>query len=185
MVSFFNKWLVLFSLPFMLLQVSGKNSNGSSVQTVSRQNAPHPFHVSVIEINHNGADQTLEISCKLFTDDFESVLSRNYQVKADLINPSNPATMDSVVKKYLFSHLSLKVEGKPVAFNYIGFENEKEAAYGYIEVENVATVRKLDVETTIMYDQFEDQVNIIHAIVKGERKSNKLNFPDKHVAFNF
>jgi hypothetical protein len=38
----------------------------------------------VTEINHNAADQTLEISCKLFTDDFEKVLSKNYKVKADL-----------------------------------------------------------------------------------------------------
>ena len=30
----------------------------------------HPFHVSVVEINHNAEDKTLEITCKIFTDDF-------------------------------------------------------------------------------------------------------------------
>src|SRR6476661_2375693 len=36
--------------------------------------APHPFHVSTTEINHNATDKTLEISCRIFTDDFESCL---------------------------------------------------------------------------------------------------------------
>jgi hypothetical protein len=43
----------------------------------------HPFHVSVVEINHNETDKTLEISCKIFIDDFEKVLAQNYKVKVD------------------------------------------------------------------------------------------------------
>lgn len=145
----------------------------------------HPFHVSVVEIEHNAADKTLEISCKIFTDDFETTLAKNYKAKVDLINPPDKAAMDTLVKKYIFSHLSIRSNGKPVVFNYIGYENDKEAAYGYIEVENQALVNKLEITNTILYDKFDDQVNIMHVKVKGERKSNKLNFPDKDVTFNF
>jgi hypothetical protein len=165
------KWLVI---PVLLL-----------VLTAARPPAPHPFHVSVIEVNHNAADKTLEISCKIFTDDFEKILSKNYKAKTDLINPPNKAAMDSLVKKYLFSHLSMKVNGKPVSFSYVGFENENEAAYGYIEVDNVPSVSKLDIFTNIMYDQFDDQINIMHVIVGGNRKSNKLTYPEKEVSFSF
>ena len=93
--------------------------------------------------------------------------------------------MDSLVKKYLFSHLSIKANGKPVLFSYLGFENDKEAAYSYIEVENVPAVNKLEVTTDIMYDQFEDQMNIMHVTVNGNRKSSKLNFPDAAAVFIF
>ena len=145
----------------------------------------HPFHVSVIEINHNAVDKTLEISCKIFTDDFEKILAKNYKAKVDLINPPNKAAMDSLVKKYLFSHLSIKVNGKPVLFSYLGFENDKEAAYSYIEVQNVPVVNKLEVTTDIMYDQFDDQMNIMHVTVNENRKSSKLNFPDAGAVFIF
>ena len=57
----------------------------------------HPFHMSVVEINHNVQDKTLEISCKIFTDDFEKVLAKTYNTKVDLTNPSNKAAMDSLV----------------------------------------------------------------------------------------
>lgn len=151
----------------------------------SMKPAPHPFHVSVIEVNHNAADKTLEISCKIFTDDFEKILAKNYNAKVDLINPPNKPAMDSLVKKYLFSHLTIKANGKPVTFSYLGFENESEAAYGYIEVENIPSVSKLEISTNIMFDLFDDQMNIMHVTVGGNRKSNKLNYPDKEAMFSF
>jgi hypothetical protein len=155
------------------------------VLMAGKKPVPHPFHVSVIEINHNATDKTLEVSCKIFTDDFEKVLAKNYKAKTDLINPPNKAAMDTLVKKYLSTHLAIKADGRPVSFHYLGFENESEAAYGYIEVENIATVKRIDVSTTIMHDMFDDQVNIIHTIVGGKRISNKLEYPNKETSFSF
>lgn len=155
------------------------------VLTSFKPATPHPFHVSVVEIEHNATDKTLEISCKIFTDDFETILAKNYNTKVDLINPSNKAAMDSLVKKYIYSHLAIKANGKPVVFNYIGYENEKEAAYGYIEVENISSVTNLTITNSILFDKFDDQMNIMHVKVNGERKSTKLNYPDKEAEFNF
>jgi hypothetical protein len=170
MVSSVYKWLVIPVL---------------AVALTSSRPVPHPFHVSVVEIEHNASDKTLEISCKIFTDDFESILAKNYNTKVDLINPTDKAAMDTLVKKYIYSHLSIKVNGKPVVLNYIGYENEKEAAYGYIEVANVSSVSKLDISNNILFDKFDDQVNIMHVKANGDRKSTKLNYPEKETTFNF
>jgi hypothetical protein len=175
MASFINKWLLFSLFSAVLVLNSG----------FREKEGLHPFHVSVIEINHNAADKTLEISCKIFTDDFEKTLAKNYNTKVDLINPPDKNAMDTLVKKYLYSHLSIKANGKPVTLNYIGFENDKEAAYGYIEVSNVPSVSKIDIGTNIMYDMFDDQVNIMHVIVNGERKSTKLNFPATEATLSF
>ncbi len=165
------KWLII---PVLVL-----------VLTSAGHKTPHPFHVSVVEIEHNAADKTLEISCKIFTDDFETTLAKNYKTKVDLINPPNKAAMDTLVKKYILSHLSIKVNGKPVILDYIGFENENEAAYGYIQVENVSSVSKLEITNSILYDKFDDQTGIMHVKVNGNRKSTKLNYPDKEAVFSF
>ena len=146
---------------------------------------PHPFHVSVVEIEHNSADKTLEISRKIFTDDFENALAKNYKTKVDLINPPNKAAMDTLVKKYILSHLSIRANGRPVVFSYLGHENEKEAAYGYLEVENISSVSKLEIINTLMHDEFIDQVNIMHVKVGGNRKSTKLDYPDKEAVFTW
>ena len=184
MAAFVNKWLFLSLLPLYLL--TGANPGTEKIQfPLQRVKGLHPFHVSVVEINHNSADKTLEVSCKIFTDDFEKVLVQNYKTKVDLTNPPNKAAMDSLVKKYIFSHLSLKVNGKPASFSYVGFENEDAAAFGYVEVDNIPSLNKLEITNSLMHDLFDDQVNIMHVIVNGNRKSTKLNYPDKATVFNF
>jgi hypothetical protein len=184
MAAWVNKWSCFSVLP-VLFFLNGKTELPISSPMLIATEAPHPFHVSVIEVDHNSNEKSLEISCKVFTDDFEKILAKNYKVKADLINPPNKPAMDSLVKKYLLGHLSIKVNNKPVSFSYLGFEQEGEAVYGYIEITNVPVVSRIDINTTIMYDQFDDQMNIMHVTVGGNRKSSKLNYPDKEASFSF
>jgi len=185
MATSVNKWFLLSLSTGFLLVLSGNLQHWDSRTPYRGAWGLHPFHVSVIEINHNATDKTLEISCKIFTDDFEKVLAKNYKTKVDLINPPDKAKMDTLIKKYLFSHLSVKANGKPVVFDYLGFENDHEAAYGYIEVPNIPAVNKFDISTSIMYDLFDDQMNIFHVTVDGKRKSTKLNYPDKEAVISF
>lgn len=180
MAAWLNKWLISTLTPVFLV------AENSKMEPVSPAGGPvHPFHVSVTEINHNAAEKTLEISCKIFTDDFEKVLAKNYKTKVDLINPPNKAAMDSLVKKYIFSHLNIRANGRVAIMNYLGFENDHEAAYAYIEVPNVPAVNRFDVSTTLMYDMFDDQMNIFHFIVNGNRKSTRVSYPDKEAGVSF
>jgi hypothetical protein len=184
MATFFNKWFLLSLFPLSIMSNGNFKPMGASL--ISKMVIiPHPFHVSVVEMEHNATDKTLEISCKLFTDDFESILAESYKIKVDLINPPVKSAMDSLVKKYFFSHLALKVNGQPVKLSYVGFEHENEAVFGYIEVEKVTTVNKIEIVNNLMYDLFDDQVNIIHITTGGKRISTKLNYPDKQAVFNW
>ena len=171
MVSSFYKWLVIPVLGVLLSSAGLKK--------------PHPFHVSVVEINHNATDKTLEISCKIFTDDFEKVLAQNYQTRIDLINPPDKKAMDTVVKKYIVSHLTVSADGKPGNLVYIGYERDAEAVYSYVQVENISSVKKLDIVNKLMHDLFDDQINIMHVTVNGSRKSTKLDFPTANASLNF
>ena len=145
----------------------------------------HPFHVSVVEINHNAMDKTLEISCKIFTDDFEKALAQNYKTKVDLINPPNRSAMDTVVKKYILSHLAISADGKPLKLSYLGFEKDQEAVFSYVQAENIVSVKQIEITNKLMQEMFTDQVNIIHVIVNGERKSTKLDYPKNVATLNY
>lgn len=184
MASLLNKWFS-FSLlaAFFITGIKTEEPSVRLVNSVMRDF--HPFHVSVTEINHNAADKTLEVTCKIFTDDFEGVLAKNYKAKVDLINPPNKAAMDTLVKKYIISHLSVKANGKPVKFSYLGYEHDKEAVFAYLEVENVQAVSAFTINNNLMYDFFEDQVNIMHVFVGGNRKSTKLSYPETEASVNF
>jgi hypothetical protein len=183
MASSVYKWL---AIPlFVSFFVSPAISPASDSAKLSDLKVLHPLHVSVVEVNHNAADKTLEISCKLFTDDFETALAAIYKTKTDLINPKDVKAMDKLVSDYINTHLSIKADGKPVVLSYLGFERENDVVYGYLEVEKISSVKKIEITNKLMYDMFTDQINMMHVIVGGNRKSYKLDYPKSQAEFVF
>src|SRR5687767_3280711 len=121
MVKYIYKWLltaclILIALPFIGHPVLDK-----------AENALHPFFVSVTEIQHNSKDRSLEISCKIFTDDFEKTLRQNYKTHIDLLNPRDKAVMDKLISAYIKKRLRIISDGALLNLQFIGYENDEEA----------------------------------------------------------
>ena len=145
----------------------------------------HPLHVSTTEVNFNSKEKSLEISCRIFTDDFENILAKKFNTKTDLSKPSMQKAMDELIKKYIAAHLSFNVDGKIKKANYIGFEIDHEATNVYIEIVDVNSFKTLNVSNTLLYDLFDDQMNILHVENGGTRKSARTNYPTATLAVKF
>jgi hypothetical protein len=145
----------------------------------------HPFFVGVTEIQHNAKDRTLEISVKLFSDDFEKALAKVNNSAVDLNNPKDSVKTNKMVAAYLQQHLILNVDGKSVQMEFIGYEKEREATWCFMQVDNIPSVNKLAIINSLLYDAFEQQINLMHVTVNGERKSTKLAYPDQKAEFVF
>ncbi len=145
----------------------------------------HPFYISVTEINHNAKDQILEISCKMFADDFEKVINRNYKLQLDIGSPKDKLKYDQVIAAYFTNHLGISADGKNLKINYVGYEKEKESVYCYFQVEKIPYLKTLVITNTILHDLNENQINIIHVMVQGKRQSTKLDYPSKNASFTF
>jgi hypothetical protein len=140
---------------------------------------PHPFFVSVVEVEHNAKEQILEISCKIFTDDFEKTLRLNNPGTAvDLINPKDKAAMNRLIAAYIQKRLDIRPNGKALPMQLIGFEKQEEAIYSYWQIDHVPTVTKITFTNSLLYDYKKEQINIIHAIAGGVRKTTKLGHPE-------
>jgi hypothetical protein len=162
---------------YLIFGITGKDTTKSSNK--------HPFHLSSTELNYNSKENTLELSCRIFTDDLEAALSKNYKVKTDLSNTSKHKDMDLLVKKYALSNLALRANGKMLGLNYLGFEKDNEAIVVYLESEPVKGLKKLETTNSILYDQYDDESNIIHVTFNGSRKSSKLDYPEKKLLTDF
>ena len=175
MVTILYKWLYASVLFFTL--PSFNPMPGSAVR--------HPFFVSTTEINHNAADKNLEISCRIFTDDFETTLTRAYHSKVDLFKPKDTAALDRFIFDYIKKHLVIKLDGKPVTLEYVGHEREQESVWSYLQVPNTPVPKKIEISNNILYDAFDQQINIMHVSVGGTRKSLKLNYPETAAKLEF
>ncbi|WP_316770902.1 DUF6702 family protein [Pedobacter frigiditerrae] len=145
----------------------------------------HPLHVSTTEIEFNSKEKNLEISCRIYTDDFETVLAKQFKTKVDLNKPAMHKAMDELVKKYMNTNLQYKINGKNLTATYVGFERDNEATNVYLEIENVTSLQSLSLSNSILYDLFDDQMNILHAVKAGTRKSVRANYPNKGLNVTF
>jgi hypothetical protein len=176
------KWLIsltLFaSIPFPSLSISGGKQ-----ETV--KNIFHPFYVSVTEISHNNQEKSLEISCKIFVDDLEGVLKKTYNKPVNLSDDKKQAENGGYINDYIKKHLKITVDGVVAKLNYVGYEKDSEAVFCYFEVLAISSVKKLAVENSMLHDFTDQQINIMHVAVHGNRQSLKLDFPNKNAGFTF
>jgi len=147
----------------------------------------HPIHVSTSNIEYNSKDNRLEVICTIFTDDFEAALAKQYHAKIDLNKADMHRAMDALVKNYLNSNLQVKAGDAAVRLNYLGFEINRESADVYLESDKINRPKKMEADVSLLHNLFDDQINIVHIIVGGVRKSEKLDYPEKKVVqvFNY
>lgn len=176
MVILFNKWLLA-----LMLSGLGVFDAGSKHDL-----AVHPYHVSATEIEYNTGENRLEITSKIFTDDFENVLKKIYKTKADFADKNFKKQMDELVKRYITTHLAIRSHSTLMPMQLYGWEQQGEAVYIYTTANAAGfDAKNITVENIILYDLFDDQMNIIHFIVGKQRQSSRLNFPERKLHLKF
>ncbi len=166
------KKLILFLLfPFLLLS--------------SFKKEVHPYHVGSVEINYNDKFKTFEITGRFFLDDLENGLSKKYNKTLRFQEAQYKAAMTTALKSYCNDYLKLKVNNQFLKVNFVGYEEDKESVDIYLESEVVTNPKKVETAVSFLYNLFDDQINIVHIVVDGNRKSEKLTFPDRYLYQQF
>lgn len=148
--------------------------------------ADHPFHISVCDIEHDAESKALQISQRIFMDDLELGLETFHKLESvDAYKPKDTKHLDSLISAYLEAKLFIRINGKDVAFTYLGSELEGDARWAYLEVPDVPSVTEAEISNLILTETFDDQQNIIHLKVNGKLKSHRLSKDEKVVTFKF
>ena len=160
------KKLTLFFILFFAITSFNKNK--------------HPFHVGSVEYSYNNSSKTFEVSGKFFIDDLENALNKNSKKSLRFQDTKFKKDITDALKIYALNNLKLKANGKLLKLNYIGFEEENESVNIYLESEKVASPKKMETVVSMLYNEFDDQMNIIHFVINKVRKSEKLTYPDQY-----
>ncbi|MEO8588821.1 MAG: DUF6702 family protein [Flavobacteriales bacterium] len=123
----------------------------------------HDYFVSICTIRHNAEEKTLRITWRMTTHDIEHVLlAESKGVNLKLGTDKEPAYADSLLGAYVTSHLRLEMDGKPLQLRYLGKEIELEDMYCFLQVDNVSELHPLTVFSSLLFDMFDEQQNVVH-----------------------
>ncbi|MBK1898004.1 hypothetical protein JHL15_19720 [Chryseobacterium sp. YIM B02567] len=145
----------------------------------------HPYHVGSVEINYNSKSKTFEITGRFFLDDLENALNKKYGKPFHFNDPKYKSQLDEALKNYCAEYLKLKGDSRFLKINYIGYEEDAESVNVFLETDQLSMPKKVEAAVSFLYNLFDDQINIVHIIVRGERKSEKLNFPNRYLYQQF
>lgn len=171
-----RKLFALFLLFFISLHFSAANFPADDV---------HPYHVGSVEFKYDSKSQTFQISGKFFLDDLENALKQKFGKAVHFNDEKYRAQINSYLTEYCSEYLKLKTDNKFLKINYLGYEEDSEAVNIYLESEKTATPKKVETAVSFLYNLFDDQMNIVHVIVGGQRHSERLNYPDRYLYQTF
>lgn len=131
----------------------------------------HKFYVSIYQIHAAPEKEMLQITSRIFMDDLNAVLYRNYHKKTHL-GEKNESPEDVVLmKKYILEHFSIKVNGLPKAIHYLSKDYEGNVMICYYRVNEVSEIKTLEVSNTVLMDLNAEQQNIIQTTIAGKKQN--------------
>ncbi len=137
----------------------------------------HPFFISMTDINYNNKAQSLEVSVRIFTDDFEKVLRKNCNCKVDLLKPQDKRVMTNLANSYILKHLQIKLNGLSYNLEPVGYEQEEESIWNYYQVKGIKEVKKIEINNSLLHDYKVEQINMLHIKINGKEDTDKLDYP--------
>lgn len=140
----------------------------------------HPIHLAISHVDFNPKTGSLEITHKIFIDDFEYALQLYDNESFQLGTERELPDADRYIKKYIESQFNIKVNGKKVYGEYVGRESDLEAIWIYQEVKNVGAAQAIELDNQILLDLYDDQKNILH-LKYGQQKQSFLFRKDQTV----
>jgi len=118
--------------------------------------AAHPLHTTLTQLAYREADRSVAVTIRVFADDFRAVLTRD--------------VTDSAAAAYLRSAFTLSDRsGRPLAVVWCGMRRTGDLLWLCLRAPAPQGLSGLRVRVALLFDRYEDQINIVQATYQGRR----------------
>lgn len=146
----------------------------------------HAIHLSITEMDFKvkGEKTEIQIAHKIFVDDLEKALLKNYPSIFENSKPNiSTKTQHKETEKYIYEYLKkvidLKIDSKKEDIKYIGLEFEDDVVwiYGMVEKNTKPNEKEsIFIKNMILMDLFDDQRNMLYLTKENSDKEKTKEF---------
>ena len=136
----------------------------------------HKFYISVTNVDYSEKDQAVQIITRVFIDDMNAVLKERYEFATSLGTDKESSVDKEYLERYLRTKFMVEINGKTVKYDFIGHKYDSDMVICYLEVPNIPleTLKQIGITNEVLTDIYDDQQNVVHMKVKGQKKSHVL-----------
>lgn len=141
----------------------------------------HPVHYSITNMDYSKCEQEVQVSSKIFKDDFRLVLFHLFEKDIDVDNPEKSDQNLKLIHDYYTSHLIINDGNEKSTLHRTSITtNEEYIIFNYyFQVKNEFT--QLDIVNTILLDLYFDQKNMLIFGFENKEKGYLFNIREtKH-----
>ncbi|MCF8374210.1 MAG: hypothetical protein K9H64_21485 [Bacteroidales bacterium] len=146
--------------------------------------ALHPLHITVTNIDYKKNEGQIDISIKLFKDDFGLVLYQKYKQQIDLENEQKPGESDSVITRYVEENFKLEIDQQKVKLKLKDKKIDPEAVWLSYIIDIKHTVGELKLENSLLTDLYNDQKNLVIVNFDSRQKGFTLSKEESVFSIN-
>jgi hypothetical protein len=145
----------------------------------------HPVHVSVTNLEIQSENNSISLSFKVFTDDFQSIIDQLYNVKVDLNENGNYDLNKEHIDNYLEDNFTLIDNGKELIFTNTGIKTNDEAVWFFYKTTINKDLKSIVIRNSLMLDLYPDQKNLLILKYGKIERGYQFNFKKKEITINF
>jgi hypothetical protein len=145
----------------------------------------HPIHVSVTNIDLDPDVGKMELSVKIFADDFQDLILHKYSVQLKLMDKELPGDKIIFVNRYIGETLKIEINGKEIEkFKFEKSELNEEAIWLHYSYDHGSGIRKINVRNILMNEKFDDQTNLLIISYNGTQNGYRMDNKTTDLTFN-
>ncbi len=133
--------------------------------------AVHKFYVSVTQVDYVPSKKRMEITSRIFLDDFEKALNKRFNTKVNLTSARELPEAEELIKTYLKEKIKISINKKPQGIEFLARELEGDVLILYTKITISKKINTFEIYNSLVTEIYPEQQNIVHSNINGNKKS--------------
>lgn len=133
----------------------------------------HKFYLSVTQVNYSEKEHSLQMTSRLFIDDLNDLLSKRYSIESHFETKDQHPMALKFLDEYFQKKFQIRINGAGVDYRILGQKRDTDMVVFFMEAKGVylTDIQELEVYNALLTDLYDDQQNVVHLKIKGQKKS--------------
>ena len=131
----------------------------------------HKFYIGVYQVDYKLDKKEFQITSRVFIDDVEKALEAKYKKKLYLATSKENKESDALIAEYFKDKFKISVNNKGQEMIFLAKEYEDDVLICYHKINYSNKIKSLDINNSILTEQFSEQQNLLHININSNKKS--------------
>ena len=131
----------------------------------------HKYYISLTKIDYIKEEKLVQITMRFFIDDMENTIQNRFNILLYLDTKEENKKVNLFFEKYISQKFKIKINNSFKNFTYLGKEYKNDVVFIYLEITDIESINKIEIQITMLFEDFPEQENYIKLNINSTKKT--------------